>query len=449
MRTTNKKMSKQDNSYWLAVAQDKKGPSTRSSARREEVSNGANLSSSASGAKAIPEDRQGKPPGLDEAGPGSQPPSCSEGEKRNRRGFRTQRWHTEHKKVLLHCYHYSRYEKWSRSSGEILAERVRDSDLPEDKKNIDVPRLRSIISQMGKYLTSEEMTTIKNKALRSAEEDYRTMQEEENRRRQENKWEREERWVLIWAMEYAKQKYTRQKQITESWRKIFFHFCPTKSNIPPRRLTTQRHNFLRKSSAAELDYMRSQVAALVASENSPLDNPVIVPTIEQTQQYQTTPPPAQPNQQLRPRPASPGSPSPPSSPSSSSSPSAPSSPSATSSSPGSPPQPDLPPPAETPPPPPEPPPPSPGPPPPPPTLPEPDDEQLAVEEQLSNLIEQVRTMRLEDRPQLSKLQAYGNTKALIGKVNIALKRLTPTAISLTELNQVRYAAGLFVNMPST
>ena len=54
-------------------------------------------------------------------------------------------------------------------------------------------------------------------------------------------------------------------------------------------------------------------------------------------------------------------------------------------------------------------------------------------------------MRLEDRPQLSKLQAYGTTKALIGKVNIALQRLTPAAIPLTELNQVTYAAGLYVD----
>ena len=103
-------MPRKKDPYWQAVAQDKKGPESRSSAWREGVSNGASPSPSVGGATAIPEGRQGTPPGLDEEGPGSQPPSCSMGENRNRRVLKTQKWHPEHKKVL-HCYHYSRYEK--------------------------------------------------------------------------------------------------------------------------------------------------------------------------------------------------------------------------------------------------------------------------------------------------------------------------------------------------
>ena len=53
-------------------------------------------------------------------------------------------------------------------------------------------------------------------------------------------------------------------------------------------------------------------------------------------------------------------------------------------------------------------------------------------------------MRMEDRPQLSKIQAYGTTKALIAKVNTALQRLVPTTTHLTELNQVTFAAALYV-----
>ena len=91
--------------------------------------------------------------------------------KRNTRGQNAQKWSVEHKKVLLHCYHYSRYENWSRKSGEILAEKIRDSDLPEDKKNTNIPNLRSIVSQIGKYLLPEDINTIKDEALRSAERD--------------------------------------------------------------------------------------------------------------------------------------------------------------------------------------------------------------------------------------------------------------------------------------
>ena len=218
--------------------------------------------------------------------------------------------------------------------------------------------------------------------------------------------------------------------------------------------------------AEELDYMRTQVATLVGNDSDPLNNPITIPTMSQIPQHPSTPPrraveivestpsslqatprptnsPAQvptpvhlqnlaldqatPNR--RPMPPSPGS-SPPSSPSTPNTP------------------PDSPPPRRRlPSPPPGPPPPSPDPPPPPSpvVLPDPDDEQLAVEEELSNTIEEVRAMRMEDRPTLSKLQTYGSTKALIAKVNIALLRLIPAAINLTDLNHVTYAAGLYID----
>ena len=68
-----------------------------------------------------------------------------------------------------------------------------------------------------------------------------------------------------------------------------------------------------------------------------------------------------------------------------------------------------------------------------------------MEEQLSDTIEEVKTMKLEDRPPLSKVQAYGKAKDLIKKVNIALHRLVPESAPLTELNQVTYAAALYVS----
>ena len=311
-------MSNPKSKYWQAVAQDKKGPSTRSRTRREEVSNGANLSSSESGATAMTEARQGQPPGLDEEGPGSQPPPCAATIKSNRRGLKTQSWSVAHKKVLLYCYHYSRYEKWSRTSNEILIEKIRDSDLPEDKKNIPVANLRSLVSQMGRHITPDENTIIKNEALRDAERDYLPIQEEETRRRQESKWDRDEKWTIVWAMEYAKAKHTRQKQITETWREIFFHFHPGKRNVPPKKITGQRSNSIQSGffSEAELDYMRSQVAALVTNKKSPLEFPVILPTSHQPPTTPAEPQPhhhapAQPSEQPRPMNVHPGSPSPP------------------------------------------------------------------------------------------------------------------------------------------
>lgn len=37
------------------------------------------------------------------------------------------------KKVLLFCYHYSKFEKWSKTSNEILTVKIKETDLPEDE----------------------------------------------------------------------------------------------------------------------------------------------------------------------------------------------------------------------------------------------------------------------------------------------------------------------------
>ena len=79
-------MSQNKDPYWLAVAQDKKGPSTRSRTRRLEVSDGATLSVSGEDTPAAPspETTQGQPPDLDLEGPGPQPSSylCNQEHKR-------------------------------------------------------------------------------------------------------------------------------------------------------------------------------------------------------------------------------------------------------------------------------------------------------------------------------------------------------------------------------
>ena len=111
-------MNNNESPQWQAVAQDKKGPSTRLRARQEEVSNGANLSSSDNATTDMSEARQGQPPGLDKKGPGSQPPPSAT-TKRNIRGLKGPKWTLAEKKVLLHCCHYSKFDKWSSSQEEM------------------------------------------------------------------------------------------------------------------------------------------------------------------------------------------------------------------------------------------------------------------------------------------------------------------------------------------
>ena len=69
--------------------------------------------------------------------------------------------------------------------------------------------------------------------------------------------------------------------------------------------------------------------------------------------------------------------------------------------------------------------------------------QITVEEELSNMMEIVQNMSLEDSPYLAKSPANKAAKTLICQVNRALQRLVPDSVSLTHLNQVTYAAGLY------
>ena len=68
---------------------------------------------------------------------------------------------------------------------------------------------------------------------------------------------------------------------------------------------------------------------------------------------------------------------------------------------------------------------------------------MTLEEELCNTIETVKNMRLEDRPSLVKPLANKATKTMISQVNEALQKLVSDSVSLTELNQVTYAAGLY------
>lgn len=52
-------------------------------------------------------------------------------------------------------------------------------------------------------------------------------------------------------------------------------------------------------------------------------------------------------------------------------------------------------------------------------------------------------MRLENRPSFAKPPTNKVTKSMVGLINKVLQRLVPDSVSLTEHNQVIYAAGLY------
>lgn len=163
----------------------------------------------------------------------------------------------------------------------MLQLRLNRTDLRQERKETPVGNLCSLVSQMDKYLTSEQITSIKRKALKEAEEDYSPMKSELTAENLKKRWSREERW----AIEYAKAKYNTQRQITKSWKEIFFHFYPSKSEVPPKQPTTQCHNSLRSFSDANIENMKEQVAVLILNNLDPLQHPIPTPD-------QRPPPPA-------------------------------------------------------------------------------------------------------------------------------------------------------------
>ena len=57
-------------------------------------------------------------------------------------------------------------------------------------------------------MEAKEIAEIREEAAKEAERDYNHIGEEKQQEFGRSKWTREERWVLLWATEYAKEKLT-------------------------------------------------------------------------------------------------------------------------------------------------------------------------------------------------------------------------------------------------
>ena len=89
--------------------------------------------------------------------------------RRNQRNLGYIRWSVAEKEILHYCSEYSKYDKWSRKKGVILEERIREAELPPEKKAIPLPKIRSTISQLLKYVSEEKLVSIREKELQYAE----------------------------------------------------------------------------------------------------------------------------------------------------------------------------------------------------------------------------------------------------------------------------------------
>ena len=69
---------------------------------------------------------------------------------------------------------------------------------------------------------------------------------------------------------------------------------------------------------------------------------------------------------------------------------------------------------------------------------------MELEEEFTNLIEEIRPMKLQDRPMLVKITKSIEVKKLINKINTIIQENTESNITLTEINVTHYAAALLI-----
>ncbi|XP_034049327.1 uncharacterized protein LOC117530542 [Thalassophryne amazonica] len=191
--------------------------------------------------------------------------------------YKTVRWTIEEKKKIFHCFTYSRHEKWGRRTKAVFEERIKKEDLPTEKKEATTTaKLQSIASQITKYLTAEEIQRIKEDAQKEAIKDHQSMEEGKQLEFERSQWKREEEWVLLWAVEYAKAKYTNRKERCREWQRIFHHHCPSKKDIAKGRLTSQRRKFIayKHFTDAEIQVMQQEVGQMVRDGICPLSQPI-------------------------------------------------------------------------------------------------------------------------------------------------------------------------------
>ena len=321
---------------------------------------------------------------------------------------------------------------------QVFEDKIREADLPSEKIAATTTRLlTTIVSQIAKYLSEEEIENIKTEAELKAKSDYESSEADRQQEYRRSTWNREEEWILIWAMEYAKEKYTRQRERCTEWQRIFHHHCPNKIGIPRAKLTTQKSNFLtyKYFTEEEIEKMREEVKKMVKDKKCPIEEPLGMPrgnseaTTSQTRRRPATPAPPsttptrQPRNERRhqERPDRTTSPEPPGSPSSSSSSGTedPDSPERGNGSHTPPRRPSN-------------------------TQIEPDPEQRELEEELANKIEETKAIPMKERPKLIKIKENKEFKMLVKRVNTGLTRMVPAGLSLTEINHTNYGAAWYI-----
>ena len=133
------------------------------------------------------------------------------------------------------------------------------------------------MSQIGVYLSPQKIEEIKKEAQQKAKDDF-SRETAEDRAGRRTGWTEEEKWTILWATEYAKKKCgtNKSREYTKIWRHIMEKYCPDKSNHTNN--TTQLAN-VKKSGlfSDQMAYLTELVDQYIAQKKDPLLDPIKMP----------------------------------------------------------------------------------------------------------------------------------------------------------------------------
>ena len=135
-----------------------------------------------------------------------------------------------------------------------------------------IKKLSSIVSQISNYLEPEAIDKIKEDAAREAERYCMQMRTERQQTFGQSQGMRNEKWVLLWATEYVKEKRTNQSDRCKEWQTILSHHCPNKKGITRSQLTIQRYKIMTYNyfTAEQIPEMQIKVKNMLRSKRCTL-----------------------------------------------------------------------------------------------------------------------------------------------------------------------------------
>ena len=199
------------------------------------------------------------------------------------RNYTKTKWTIGEKIIILECFAYSRHECWGRQKDIVFESQIKASSLPKEKvEETTVKKLSSIVSQIRIYLTPDEVKETEDRGRNRAESEFSNLEDEEKQQFDKGVWTRSEKWTLVWTTHYAKTKFSKPKDSSKEWFRLFQHHCPVKKGVPRGKLTTQKGNILcaKVFSKDQLDSMETRVLDMLENEICPIQNPISVPPEE-------------------------------------------------------------------------------------------------------------------------------------------------------------------------